>query len=392
MHQPMPKRSSFSAIFSTFLLIVVIVTMMSISQANASRTTYYDLNLIDLKVVDTQLLSMDDTPGYYFDDADLLKVTVNVQNNNLDYFVVQDKMFKIWVMEPDILKSTPENEALEIVDNYSTSYDDELEVRYDDLPSRELFEECDYTNDRIMIGQSKVFTLCYDVLRIWQNEPLIMDGKKKYFLMMMDNYKATSCPNCKKIPLSKNSDYFENGEIVPKWFQNTIDWHNQGIVSQKEFENSINYLVEKRIISEKFVSTLSTKSPTLKEKNQQLKTHQTLLSSASNTNLYVSHQKFYESKYSSEEFTGLLCKQQNNIVTLSGDYTSRDEDVSYNSIFFKLLVFDGFGNVVTTGISKIVDVAPKDFRHFSVSAMHNGDLNHCLVLVDSKFPKASMKS
>jgi len=157
---------------------------MSISQADASRTTYYDLNLIDLEVVDTQLLSMDDTPGYYFDDADLLKVTVNVQNDGLDYFVVQDKMFKIWVMEPDILKSTPENEVLEIVDNYSTSYDDELEVRYDDLPSRELFEECDYTNDRIMIGQSKVFTLCYDVLRIWQNEPLILDGNKKYFLMM----------------------------------------------------------------------------------------------------------------------------------------------------------------------------------------------------------------
>ena len=368
------------------------ISVVTPSQAQSFRPVYYDLDLIDLKVVDVQMLLMNDTPGYYLDDADLLKVTVNVTNSNLDYFLVQDKMFKIWVMEPDILKSTPEKEVLEMIDNYNTSYDAELEVRYDDLPSRELFEECDYTNDRIQIGQSKVFTLCYDVLRIWQNEILTLDGKKKYFLAMMDNYKSTSCPNCKKIVLSEPKTNFKNDETSPKWIQNIFDWYEQGIISQKELQNSINYLASKEIFLEQSSNSSSSLLPnTLEEKNHQLKVHQTQLSRSSNGNLNVSHQKFYETKYSSDDFTGLLCKQQNNIVTLVGDYTN-NEDIFYDSIFFKLLVFDDFGNVVTTGISKTVDVAPKDFRHFSVSAMHKGDLNYCLVLVDSKFSKASIKS
>jgi len=181
----MSKRFQYSIVSSVFLLLII--SMISIPQAQAFRTTYYDLDLIELKIVDVQMLLMNDTPGYYLDDADLLKSTVNVTNNNLDYFLVQDKMFKIWVMEHDILKSTTENEVLKMVDNYDTTYDANLEVRYDDLPSRELFEECNYTNDRISIGESKVFTLCFDVLRIWQNEILNLDGKKKYFLVMMDN-------------------------------------------------------------------------------------------------------------------------------------------------------------------------------------------------------------
>ncbi len=361
--------------------------MISIPQAQAFRTTYYDLDLIELKVVDVQMLLINDTPGYYLDDADLLKVTVNVTNNNLDHFVIQDKMFKILVMEHDILKSTPENEVLEMVDNYDTTYDANLEVRYDDLPSRELFEECNYTNDRIPIGESKIFTLCFDVLRIWQNEILNLDGKKKYFLVMMDNGRATSCPNCKKMILSESNANFEYGETSPKWIQNIFNWHEQGLISEKELQSSINYLVNMGIISEKNSNDSSSLSfNTLKEKNHQLKVHQTQLSRAYNSNLYVSHQKFYETQYSSDGFTGLLCKQQNNIVTLSGDYTN-NEDVFYDSIFFKLLIFDDFQNVVATGISKTVDVASKEFRHFSVSTIYQGNLNYCLVLVDSKFSK-----
>ena len=227
-------------------------TTLQQSQAFGT-TTNYDLDLIDLDIIDVQTLFVNDTPGYYLDDADLLKVTVNVTNNNLDYFLVQDKMFRIWVMEPDILKSTSENEVLEMVDNYETSYDSELEVNYDNLPSGELFEECDYTNDRVMIGHSKVFTVCYEILRVWQNEVLILDGKKKYFLTMMDNDRATSCPNCKKIDLlGFSTDLETDDEINLGWIQKIFDWHEQGIISQKEFQTSIDYLVSKNMISGKF--------------------------------------------------------------------------------------------------------------------------------------------
>jgi len=129
--------------------------------------------------VDIQTIFMDDTPGYYFDNSDLVKISINVTNNGVDYFLLNDKMLKIWVMEPDFRKSSPDNEVFVMVDNYYTTYDDGLEVRYDNFQSRELFEECDYTNERIRIGVSKVFTVCYDILRIWNNEVLNMDGQKK---------------------------------------------------------------------------------------------------------------------------------------------------------------------------------------------------------------------
>ena len=77
-------------------------------------------------------------------------------------------------MEPDIRKSTPDLEVLELVDNYYTSYNDGLEVKYDNLQSRELFEECEWINTRIRIDVSYVFTVCYDILRIWNNEILIL--------------------------------------------------------------------------------------------------------------------------------------------------------------------------------------------------------------------------
>jgi len=342
----------------------------------------YDLELIDLKIVDLQVLSMNDTPGYYFDDADLVKITINVTNNGLSYFVASDKMFKILVMEQDFIKTTLNNEVLEIVDNYYTSYDDELEVRYDNFQSRELFEECDYTNDRILLGHSKVFTICYDILRIWNNEILNIDGQKKYYLVMMDNQKGTSCPNCKKILLSTPKPIHKYQ--TPSWIQTLFEWNKQGIISDLEYQNSIKYLVAIGIITENNVPEQIQSPSALAEKNAQLKKHQTKLSLAQQTNLYVSQMRSYESQYS-DEFSGVVCIKQNNIVTLSGDYTN--DGVYYDVVFFKLLLFDGFGNVVSTGLSKIVDVAGKDYRHFSVSTPYLGEIYNCLIMVDSKFPQ-----
>src|SRR3989304_5766315 len=88
-------------------------------------------------------------------------------------------MLILWAMEPDYRKSSADNEILELVDNYSPIYDDELEVIYENLESRELFEECDHIHERIRIGQSKVFAICYNVLRIWHNEVLTIDGQKQ---------------------------------------------------------------------------------------------------------------------------------------------------------------------------------------------------------------------
>jgi hypothetical protein len=227
-----------------------------------------------------------------------------------------------------------------------------------------------------------VFTLCYDVLRIWNNNKILqLDDSKKYYLVMMDNHQATSCPNCKKILLS--SQELDNKYHFPDWVQNLINWHSQGIVSDIEYQNTIKYLVLKGIISK--TGDEFNLPATLEDKNQQLKEHQARLSLAQQTNLYVSHMKFYESDYDDKILSGVLCKKQNNIVTLLADYTN--DDAYYDVIFFKLLVIDERDNVVSTGLSKIVDVLPKEFRHFEVSTPYAGKLNSCYIMIDSKFPQ-----
>jgi len=365
----------FSLIAMVSLLIIAVPSVFAIHLPSIEN----DMNLVDLKIVDLQILSMDDTPWEYLDDADLLKITVNVTNNGLDYLLLDNKMLILWAMEPDYRKSTSDNEVLELVDNYSPIYDDELEVIYENLESRELFEECDHMHETVKIGQSKVFTICFNVLRIWHNEVLTINGQKHYYIVMMDNQYASSCPNCKKISVSTISVPTAN-YYTPRWVQNLFEWNQLGMISDKEFEYSIKYLVERGIISKENEKMQPT---TMEEKNLQLKEHQARLSLAQQTNLYVSAMNFYESKYS-DDFSGVLCKKQNNIVTLSGDYTN--DGVYYQAVFLKLLIFDDLGNVIGTGIAKIVDVTPKDLKDFSVSTPYKGKINSCLVMIDSRFP------
>ena len=287
-------------------------------------------------------------------------------------------MVKLWAMEPDYRKSSTNNIVYDLVDNYSTIYDDELEVIYDNLQSRELFEECDHINERIRIGESKEITVCYNILRIWNNEVLKIDGEKLYYIVMMNNQQASSCPNCKKILVSSFDNF--KGE-TPLWIQNLFIWYSQGKISKQDFQNSIEYLVESGIIAKKTREIQTV--PTLENKNQELKEHQQRLNLAQQTNLYVSMMNHYESEYN-DSFSGVTCKRQNNIVTLSGDFTNGEQ--YQDTVFFKLLVFDELGSVVSTGISRIVDVTSKEFRDFSVSTPFAGRMNSCFVMVDSKFP------
>jgi len=367
-----------------FLFILTIIITLAIIGTPLVFAIYFpsidnDMDLITLEIIDTQIIFLDDSIQDYLNNSDLVKITIKVTNDELDYFLLNDNMIKLWVMEPDYRKSTPDNKVFDLVDNYSTIYDDELEVIYDNLPSRELFEECDWIIERIRIEQSKEITVCYNILRSWNNEVLNIDGEKQYYLVMMNNHQATSCPNCKKILLS--SFEANSGLQTPIWIQKLFIWYSLGKISEQDFGNSIEYLVAVGIIPEE-KEKIQPES-TLENKNQQLKEHQTRLSLAQQTNLYVSAMSFYETNHP-ENFTGVICKKQNNVVTLSGDYTN--DDTYYEAVFFKLLLFDGLNNVVSTGLSKIVDVLPGEFSHFSVSTPYKGKINSCFVMIDSKFP------
>ena len=365
------------------LLGIFLVTML-IPNVYGLVISSKDLSQVSLEVLDTQVLYMDDTPGYYLDNADLIKVTVKVTNNEEGYFSVHDKMFRVWAMEVDQLKSTPDNEVLKQVDNYFTIYDDELEVNYDNLQSRELYEECDIINKILKPNVPQIFTVCYEVLRSWTGNAVNLAGPQKYFLVLSDTTQGSSCHRlCHKMPLYNNyaSDYLE----IPTWVGNLFDWNSKGVIPDSQLQTTLRYLEEKGVLSQPIKEKQSVDAElSLDEKNQMLKEYQAQIAASQSSNLYVSGMTFYETKYF-EDFSGVLCKQQNNIVTFSGDFINDDE--FYDAIFFKLLLFDVKSNVVGTGLSKVVDVTPGEFRHFEVSSPTKEKFHHCLAVIDSKFLK-----
>jgi hypothetical protein len=333
---------------------------------------YYNLTKVELKITNIQILSMDDTPDYEADNADLVKITISVTNNGLERFMVLDKMFELWITE----SSKKDPEKVHVIDNYDTSYDDQLEVTYEKMNSRELYNECDQTIDSIKTGESLSFTLCYDILKSRNAGGVILDGPKKYLLIMMDNQQSTSCPNCKKIVLTKDSG--PPTQIMPKWVSKLLDWNEKHLISKEEFQRALDYLVSMGIIRNE-----SRKSPDdLTRKNNELAEYQDTLSNAYNKNLFVSAIHMLESKHPNE-FTGVICKKQNSIITLDADYTN--DNVQYDVVFFRLKVFDESGNKAAEGLSKIVDVAPKSFRHLSISVPAIQNPSYCTVNVDSKF-------
>lgn len=341
-------------------------------QKTSTIRDYHDLSSIDLAVTNILVLPMDDTPKYNQDDADLIKVTVRVTSNSSDYFVLQDKMFELWIMKP----SKSDSSVLEAVDTFDTTYDDEFAVIYEKMNSRELFNECDQTIKSLLLGKPLEFTLCYNILKIRNDGGIKMDDQKKYVLVMMDNQQTGSCPNCKKILLP-----IPDQEPSPDWIGRLFEWKNQGLISEKDLQNSLNYLASVGISTS--VQKTDESDFALALKNKEFARYQNSLAEAYGRNLFVSSIKMFQSVHE-DKFTGVVCKKQNNIITLDADYTN--EDARYGTIFFRLKVYDDFGNPYAEGLAKIVDVAPKSFRHLSVSTPSIQNASYCEVRVDSKFP------
>jgi len=236
----------------------------------AFRNMRYDLvPNVEVEIVDLKIFPTNDKPKDPLDDSDVLVITFEITNKGIDYFVLSDKMFKILVLDPSFPVGKGKPESSYIVDNYVTLYDEELETRYDDYLNLEVFEDCDYLHDRIFVNQTKTYSICFDVLRKWNNEVLNIDGLKYYFLVLMDDTPSNSCPNCienllssemmssdnKKILLpSKLQEILDPNDIanLPLWIQKTIDWYNQGMISETEIINAINYLNTKS--SEEIIS------------------------------------------------------------------------------------------------------------------------------------------
>ena len=88
-----------------------------------SLQVYENLDLIDLKIIDLKVIPRDDTPTA-LDEADLIKIKFQISKNDTGFFALSDKMFRIHVIDPGLIKDGEIIRPSKKVDTYVTSFID----------------------------------------------------------------------------------------------------------------------------------------------------------------------------------------------------------------------------------------------------------------------------
>jgi len=182
-----------------FLITLVIFCSFFVYEANAK---IYDLNLVDIEILETKVINIEENPNYPFDASDVVKIKFQVTKTEPGLFIASDRMFRLVAMTPSFL-ADPDLESFRGQSiSFKAMYDDNFEVRYKGLESYHYFEDCEYFHKVLLDTETKSYTVCYDVLRRLNIVPVNFEGNKQYFLTLMDNTQSNSCPNCRELLLS----------------------------------------------------------------------------------------------------------------------------------------------------------------------------------------------
>ena len=184
-------------------------------RSGGSLTQYHDMKQLNFTVLDVEKIFIPkwiDEPGDY---SDILKIKFNVTNKGLENFSVYKNMFQINVVDPhQEFKEVRRTNRDNIVDNYYPQYIEDFKLRFQDISLPSELSECVLLNHDLRINQTKTLSDCFDVRQKWSNEPLDLGGHRQYYLVMMDNKFATSCPNCISVLLD---DYYQNSIMKTKF-------------------------------------------------------------------------------------------------------------------------------------------------------------------------------
>jgi len=246
-------------------VIIITITFVLLIPTTAYGTE--DFSKLDFEVLDVQKFFIPKWINEPGDFSDILQVKFNVTNNGLEYFVVYKNMFQIDVIEPGEQYQEFSRSYYDYrVDNYYPQYIEDFKLRFQDIVLPQSLFECELLNHSLRINQTRTLSVCFDVKQKWSNQPLDLNGNRLYYLVMMDNKFVTSCPNCKSVLLNeyyknpltelihvlkapiqlpqKLHEILDENDIanLPSWIQKTINWYNQGMISETELINAINYL------------------------------------------------------------------------------------------------------------------------------------------------------
>ena len=187
-----------------------------------------------------------------------MQVKFNATNNGLSQLVIYKDMFQIDVVDPrEQYREVRRTNQDHLVDNYYPQYIEDFKLRFQDITLPQSLIECELLNHSLMINQTKTLSVCFDVKQRWTNQPLDLNGTRLYYLVMMDNKFATSCPNCKSVLLN---EYYHFPTAEPKisekkipqniltWLETLAIWNENSIISSREFSDAIDFLTRKGII------------------------------------------------------------------------------------------------------------------------------------------------
>lgn len=175
---------------------------------NTSRVTYFDYSKLDFEVLEVKKAFISKWVNEPGDFSNILQVKFNVTNNGLENYVIYKDMFQIDVIDPRIeYQKVRVNNEKYLVDNYYPEYSEHFKLRFKGTQLPQNIQECERLQHSVKINQTKSLSVCFDVKQLWSIEPLDLNGPRLYYLVMMDNKFATSCPSCKAVLLN---EYYEN--------------------------------------------------------------------------------------------------------------------------------------------------------------------------------------
>lgn len=147
----------------------------------------------------------------------------------------------------------------------------------------------------------------------------------------------------------------ESDSIFPEWFKNISRLWLEGSVTDVEFLEAVQWLVDNNVI-------------VLKESNP----------TESNSN----NPKTFG------DFTNIVCTPGYSFVEMTGKYTNGD--IPYSLIFLRMILLDQNGNSISTGSDTISDIDANVSRYFQITARYpatSQNYTSCEVQIDSAIPK-----
>ncbi len=237
---------------NSIFIVVIILLILSIGFVQAYSPVLYDLDLIELSVLETNVIPIEEWVHGPLDYSDILKVKFMITNKGIEHYLLHKNMFRIDVFK--FIEDERGKDSKKIpITNYYPQYLENFKHRFQDIELGNNLDDCVFIRHSIHVNNSKILTVCFDILRKWEGEALKIDVSKQYYLVLMDSRYSNSCPNCKEILIPPDSEPVveQDQKItkIPEWVKRVVKFWIADQVDDSSFVQVIEYLVQNEIIS-----------------------------------------------------------------------------------------------------------------------------------------------